>query len=92
VSKLSHRLARINETVREMDKLGTQRHPRRQHLCATNGDNVTVHIIDLDEVSELCLMARSNHFLIGCGQLNWYLDKAYAQFQQRKKVWRSQRS
>jgi hypothetical protein len=27
------------------------------------------------------------NFLIGCGQLNWYLDKAYAQFQQRKKVW-----
>jgi hypothetical protein len=31
-------------------------------------------------------VARSNQFLIGCGQLNWYLDKAYAQFQQRK-VW-----
>jgi hypothetical protein len=49
---------------------------------------VTVHIIDLDEVSELCLMWHVQiNFLIGCGQLNWYLDKAYAQFQQRKKVW-----
>jgi hypothetical protein len=26
---------------------------------------VTVHIIDLDEVSELCPVARSNQFLIG---------------------------
>jgi hypothetical protein len=47
---------------------------------------VTVHIIDLDEVSELCLMWFKS-IPDYCGQLNWYLDKAYAQFQQRKKVW-----
>jgi hypothetical protein len=49
--------ARINETVREMDKLGIYTTTSTQATsCATNGDNVTVHIIDLDEVSELCLM------------------------------------
>jgi Ser/Thr protein kinase RdoA (MazF antagonist) len=40
-----------------MDKLGIYHNDiHAGNICATNGDNVTVHIIDLDEVSELCLM------------------------------------
>lgn len=79
--------SRINETLHEMDKLGLYHNDIHAGNIFVHqmDDDVTVYIIDLDEVSELCLMWNVQiYFLIGCGQLDWYLDKAYSQFLLRR--------